>query len=678
MLTQLKALIGPSQLRLLDYHFAQFIAQSQAHPVSVVCAALTSYELGRGNVCLDLASLDAYFAADGLLAEWSFPHEQLPEPSSWPTFLTQCHAVGEGKPLQLQRNRLYLTRYCLFEQAVAARLLQSSAPPEAESLVTLGEQLNSLFAPDWFFVARQLHADLNNPDNARAFATQYLDVVHPALVNWGEVSQCLLQAYESTDAVALLPQVMAYIPSHAQLNWQKVAAALAATSDIAIISGGPGTGKTTTVTKLLALLLMQSPREPLDIRLAAPTGKAAARLTASITAAVAGLGLAPDISERIPTQASTIHRLLGVIPGRHDFRHHQENLLHLDVLVVDEASMVDLPLMARLLAALPPHCRIILLGDKDQLASVEAGSVLGDICSFSEQGFSQQQAARLCQLTGYELTSASGVASPIADKICQLKRSYRFHQYSGIGYLANAVNHGAVKTIAPLWSQYQDIDLHALSEMATLQHMTVAGYQQYLNLLQPVHSDNADEARAMLNAFNQYQVLVALRQGPYGVEGMNEQVEDWLTQARLIQPALNITPWYPGRPIIITQNDHQAGLYNGDIGICLANKDGANRVYFELADGKVHHFLPSRLPAHQTVYAMTVHKSQGSEFNHTVMVLPDKMAPVLTRELVYTGITRAKTKLDLFSSVALLNQAIIKRTQRASGLVPRLNGAAHE
>lgn len=336
--------------------------------------------------------------------------------------------------------------------------------------------------------------------------------------------------------------------------------------------------------------------------------------------------------------------------------------------------MVDLPLMARLLAALPGHCRIILLGDKDQLASVEAGSVLGDICSFAEQGFSQEQAAKLNDLTGYQLTGSDDLLSPIANKLCQLKRSYRFHQHSGIGYLAAAVNQGAVKAMVPLWSNYQDIDLHALSEQAVLRQMTVTGYQHYLRLLAPVSSEDADEARAMLNAFNLYQVLVALRQGPYGVEGMNEQVEGWLTQARLIQPTPSVSPWYPGRPVIITQNDHQAGLYNGDIGICLANSDGANRVYFELADGKIHHFLPSRLPAHQTVYAMTVHKSQGSEFNHTVMVLPDKMNPVLTRELVYTGITRAKQKLDLFSSVALLNQAIVKRTERASGLIPRLAG----
>jgi len=178
--------------------------------------------------------------------------------------------------------------------------------------------------------------------------------------------------------------------------------------------------------------------------------------------------------------------------------------------------------------------------------------------------------------------------------------------------------------------------------------------------------------RQILAAFNRVQLLVALREGPYGVSGLNQQVEQWLHQARKITLNTEANLWYVGRPVMISQNDHQAGLFNGDIGICLANEAGDNRIYFELADGKIHHFLPSRLPAHQTVFAMTVHKSQGSEFDHTVMMLPEEMNPVLTRELVYTGITRAKKKLSLFAPVHILNQAVREKTVRASGLIERL------
>ncbi|MFO6425335.1 exodeoxyribonuclease V subunit alpha [Motilimonas sp. KMU-193] len=630
MLMRLKKLLQDDKIRPLDYYFAELISRiegqdaepSLQHDVVVFCAAFTSYELGQGNVCLDLAQLDKLFSLAGPLYGQQWQDWGLPPLSQWPELLEQSASIGSDKPLAFDLNRVYLARYHQFELSIAKRF---------------GQPLNYQLDP-------------------------------------------------------LLPQVLNQLfPAHssqadeAEIDWQKVAVAVAATASFAVISGGPGTGKTTTVTKLLALLIMQAQQagQKLDIRLAAPTGKAAARLTASITGALQQLALPDDITAAIPAQASTIHRLLGVLPGRSEFRHHQANLLHLDVLVVDEASMVDLSLMARLLAALPSNAKLILLGDKDQLASVEAGSVLGDICSLVERGYSPARCQQLQALTGFNLTAATenGQLNTVADSLCQLQKSYRFHQQSGIGYLARAVNAGQSAQLAQLWPNYQDIARFELDQLSELQQMVIAGYGEYLQLVAALPLEQApqpDAVRAILTAFNRFKLLAALREGAYGVTGLNDQVAQWLNLPRE-KPATStsslevvVAPWYSGRPIMITANDHQAGLYNGDIGICLANENGHHRVYFELADGKVHHFLPSRLPAHQTVFAMTVHKSQGSEFDHTVMVLPDTMSPVLTRELIYTGITRAKKMLTLFAPETILHQAVRAKTLRASGLSSRL------
>ncbi|MCE2573627.1 exodeoxyribonuclease V subunit alpha [Motilimonas eburnea] len=630
MLMRLKKLLQDDQIRPLDYYFAELISRIAKQQIEapleqdvvVFCAAFTSYELGQGNVCLDLDQLDKLFSLGGPLYGQQFQDWTLPPVAQWPELLTNSIAVGANKPLVFELNRVYLARYHQFELSIARRFGQ---PLNYQVDPRLPQALNQLF---------------------------------PAAPN---------QLKES------------------EIDWQKVAVAVAASAPFAVISGGPGTGKTTTVTKLLALLIMQAQQrgETLDIRLAAPTGKAAARLTASITGALSQLTLPNQVAKAIPVQASTLHRLLGVLPGRSEFRHHQGHLLHLDVLVVDEASMVDLSLMARLLAALPSNAKLILLGDKDQLASVEAGSVLGDICSLVEQGYSHARCQQLTALTGFNLGEASnkGQLSTVADSLCQLQKSYRFHQQSGIGYLARAVNAGQSARIAPLWSKYQDIVRFELEQITALQQIVAEGYGEYLQWVAALpagESPQPDAVRAILTAFNRFKLLAALREGPYGVTGLNELVAQWLrlpiekapTTASLSEPT--VAPWYSGRPIMITANDHQAGLYNGDIGMCLVNENGDHRVYFELADGKVHHFLPSRLPAHQTVFAMTVHKSQGSEFDHTVMVLPDAMSPVLTRELIYTGITRAKQRLTLFAPETILNQAVRAKTLRASGLSYRL------
>ncbi|OON39580.1 exodeoxyribonuclease V subunit alpha [Izhakiella australiensis] len=454
-------------------------------------------------------------------------------------------------------------------------------------------------------------------------------------------------------------------------DWQKIAAAVALTRRVAIISGGPGTGKTTTVAKLLAALIQLSP-EPLRIQLAAPTGKAAARLTQSLGNALAGLGLSAAEKARFPQEATTLHRLLGARPDSQRLRHNGDNPLHLDVLVVDEASMVDLPMMANLIAALPERARVIFLGDRDQLASVEAGAVLGDICSCAGQGYSPQRAQELHQLTGCELIASDVVdAVAVRDSICLLRTSYRFDSHSGIGQLAQAVNNGDVAQAEKVWQRgFTDISLQPLLSQQDYQQMledAVAGFRDYLSALQ---AGAAPEA--VLRQFSHYQVLCALREGPFGIQGLNERIAQALQRAGLIQRPPGGNRWFTGRPIMIARNDSALGLYNGDIGIAMPDDQQRLKVFFMLPDGSVKAVQPSRLPPHETAWAMTVHKSQGSEFEHTALVLPGQVLPVLTRELVYTAITRARERLSLYADGKILQAAIRSPTERRSGLIARL------
>lgn len=646
-------------LRALDRAFVAFLGERdpQADPLVLLAATLASHQLGHGHVCLDLAETLAApdFAlslppeGDALAGPLLLPSQLLErlDLDTWRQRLQASALVAAAstdaqasRPLVLSGQRLYLRRYWAYERRIDSALrerLEQAEPTPAD----LRARLAALF-----------------------------------------------------EGAALAGQV----------DWQKLACALATRSAFSIITGGPGTGKTTTVVRLLALL--QAPPveagRPLRIRLAAPTGKAAARLTESIGQQVERLAVSDTVRNNIPSDVSTVHRLLGSRPGSRHFRHHAGNPLPLDVLVVDEASMIDLEMMANLLAAMPGHARLILLGDKDQLASVEAGAVLGDLCRDAEAGrYSSATRNWLEQVSGESLAD-SGLAEgdalrdPLPQQVVMLRHSRRFGEGSGIGQLARQVNAQQPEQARALLEQGLS-DVHSLRlsgehdrklDTLLLQGLgrggdSPQGYREYLQRIRqtrPALDTHADDPRwqawalGVLRAFERFQLLCAVRKGPWGVEGLNQRVGKVLTAAGLIDGE---QPWYEGRPVLMTRNDYGLGLMNGDIGIALRLPDAQAsepllRVAFPRNDGQggVRFVLPSRLSEVETVYAMTVHKSQGSEFSHTVLVLPDALNPVLTKELIYTGITRAK---DCFSLIeprqGIFEEAVRRRVKRISGLM---------
>ena len=466
-------------------------------------------------------------------------------------------------------------------------------------------------------------------------------------------------------------QILDHLFGESISNDQKVAAAVALTARHAIISGGPGTGKTTTVAKLLAAMIELSSTK-LRIQMAAPTGKAAARLTESLGKALLALEVDERVRQRFPREATTLHRLLGAQATTRQLRYHAHNPLHLDILIVDEASMVDLTMMANVIAALPEHARVIFLGDRDQLASVEAGAVLGDICRSAEYGYSVARAAQLTRLTGCHVEGRDSPQAPqLRDNICLLKHSYRFDATSGIGQLARAVNQGQTsEALALLTADLTDIHWRGLAEEAdwrTLLHEVCEGYQPFLASI-----TRGDTPRQIVANFAHYQLLCALREGAFGVKGLNQSIETALRQRGLLASSSSTQQDYVGRPIMITRNDSGLGLFNGDVGITLLDSEQQLKVYFQLPDGELRAVQPSRLPAHETAWVMTVHKSQGSEFTHTALVLPRQFSPVLSRELIYTAITRAKSQLTLYGEGAILNRAILNQTSRRSGLTAAL------
>ncbi len=588
----------------LDLYLANFLMGEAVSPdfELALAVALTSQATREGHLCLDLAGM-----ADQALETPGERPFHTPSLEAWRETLLASGVVGrpgDPQPLILEpQNRLYLHRYWRYEQQLGEALLKRVRQPSGP----LDRQ--------------QLKADLDT----------------------------------------LFPPASGETP-----DGQKLAAASAVLHPFTVISGGPGTGKTTTVVRLLALLRQQPGGEHLRIALAAPTGMAAARLQQSIGLARSRLPLNRTQIDSLPESASTLHRLLGVTSQGTGFRHHRRRPLPLDLLILDEASMVDVALMAKLMEALPEHARLILLGDHHQLASVEAGAVLGDLCEGCE-GPQGEFARELEAVTGQPIVPTAQSDNRLSNHVMVLRKSYRFSDASAIGQLSQAVNRGDKDDACRQLSQADGTG--GLAWLSGSSRAIEQALEHFSELADMIESNTP--VPQLFRKLHEFRVLCALRDGPGGVVSLNRMITRRLSEAGRI-PAHSI--WYPGRPIMITRNDYQLNLYNGETGLVLPHPDQADvlSVAFYGADQTLRWVNPSRLPHCETVYALTVHKSQGSEYDHVLLTLPDRDSPVLCRELIYTAITRAKSRFSLVGPEAVLRTAIGRPMQRMSGLRDRL------
>ena len=588
----------------LDVHFARFMEKvsGTSSPSLRLAAALVSRSTREGHICLDLAATAGEKLNDGGDLEEAIACPKLP---LWKKELLGREVVGrpgDYKPLVLDdKDRLYLFRYWDYQEKLAGLIRSRVGEKEAPvDMALLKEGLSKAF------------------------------------------------------------------PSHREddVDWQKVAACAAVFKRFVVISGGPGTGKTTTVAKVMALLIEQSSTNRVRIAFVSPTGKGASRLQQAIKEVKAALHFPEDVKAAIPEEASTIHRLLGSIPDSPYFRHNARKKLPLDVLVVDEASMVDLALLSKLIQALPVESQLILLGDKDQLASVEAGAVLGDMCGAGRlNSFSSHFCERVGRAIGKKMSPGKEGGPAIKDCVIQLTENYRFGPESGIAALSLAVNAGEAHGAEACFKEghYRDItwvDLPRPEMLGVALKRGILGeYRGGLRAKDPLE---------VFQHFERFRILCALREGPYGVSAVNRMMQNMLREEGWIDPKAR---WYRGQPLMITRNDYHLKLYNGDTGVILADGPGKDlKAFFQVPDGTIRKFHPARLPEHETVYAMTVHKSQGSEFDRVLLLLPDRESPVLTRELLYTGITRAKKGVEIWGRTPVFKKAISRRTERASGL----------
>jgi len=598
----------------IDIHLADFLtsAGGEESPAFYFAVLMLSSRLKNGDICLSLKDIAgkplSYFFGDD--ESGKYQKIIVPGKEEMVAALYKSKAVGDGDsylPLVLDAgDRLYFQKYLSFENSLA------------ESVKKLAGN-------------KKLPADISSVRNtfSRLFASKA-----------GET------------------------------DWQGIAAYSALSGGITVISGGPGTGKTSTVVKILALIAehgINSGREVL-ISLAAPTGKAAARLREAVNTALENLPVSDDVKKMIPAETFTVHRLLGSIRNSHGFRHNSGNPLIHDVVVVDECSMGDMALMYRLVQAVKPGAQLILLGDRDQLSSVEGGAVFADLCGYNNEMYTESFISRGSGVFGINFPGApvkDNETGVMNDTLVVLKKSYRFGGRSGVGILADLIKKGdAAGAIDILDDQsYPDVKF---AEGASRKEIGDIYRQYAAGIVSGVEFVHGGKILALINSFS---ILTATRSGKYGAEGMNSVAEGVLFNLGVIEP---FQKFYPGRPVMISRNDYSLSLFNGDVGIT-SGKDSAG-VIFPAADGETRVVHPSRLPEHETAFAMTIHKSQGSEFDNVLVVMPDRWNMVMTRELLYTAVTRARRSVIIAADSDIVREMILTPTRRMSGLREKLRG----
>ena len=639
-------------IRSIDLALAKYLEQLAGpdEEILVLFGALVSHQLGRGHPCLDL---------HGLLYD---PETTLALPPEHASALAREDCM---RPAMLVC--LYFRDYGSIP--MRSKLLQVLPEDPAAPIGSSNSPL--VLAPNGrLYLRRYWNYELSIKNDLRQRMRQQPSVDSAALKQ-------------------VLDELFGPLTAADEYSWQRLACALAMRSCFTIVTGGPGTGKTYTVVRLLATLQrLREQQHPLRVRLAAPTGKAAARMSEAISTELNNLNCSDGLKAEITTEAVTLHRLLGSLPQQRGFKHNHSHPLAADVLIIDEASMVDIEMMAAVVDALPAHARLILLGDKDQLASVEAGAVLGQLCCEAEHGHYSEATANWLNETSEQPLPADkldpqGEQWPYLQHTAMFHVSRRFDPNKGIGKLANEVNqqqvgwlndwmHGQEQAAA----QQQQLDNIELLVVETVRdtafkELVLEGLSGLSELLQQRPAPSAadvefdDWARTVLTQLGQFQLLAATRVGEWGLQGLNEQVIRWLHG-----DLEHVDGWFYGRPVMITQNDYSMNLRNGDMGIVLQRRpDEPLRVVFWGADQGIRWIVPSRLSFVETAYAMTIHKSQGSEFAHTVVVLPDRDMPVLSKELLYTGITRGKTRVSLVcANPRVIIQAVKRKISRIGGL----------
>jgi exodeoxyribonuclease V alpha subunit len=657
-------------LRRLDLAFASLIADLDpgSGPSLPIAAALLSRMESQGHTALPIAAL-----AGPELSRLGWPAELADEVA----------ALWQGLPQDEKGWATALGASAAVMRVADRQTMAGAIAPDPTA--TPADQGQPLVLDGPRLYLRRFWRDQRTVDDALKERCEVTDAIEV-----GQIRAWIDRLFDESKE--------SYQESHDGPDWQRIACAIALRGRLTIITGGPGTGKTYAAARLLALLFAtNSTPERLRVALAAPTGKAAARLRQSIDQSLSALqkrlGDAMDLAEltRRIGGAQTLHRLLGSQPDSRRFRHHAGNRLDADVVIVDEASMIHLEMMAALLAALAPQTRLILLGDKDQLASVEPGAVLGELCADAQLGqYSAASADWLRQASGETVPDSmlddagagvrarSAASIALSQQTVMLRRSRRFD--GPIAALAHAVNEGrdpkqparliAADTSGAIWWPGRAVQPTVICDIALNGRPGAsASYRDYCWQIGqcPALGDRDAHAawvRSVIEAFDRFRVLCAIREGPWGVTGINQAIERALGDASLLKTSA--TGWYVGRPVMVTRNDRSLGVFNGDVGITLPAHDKAERLKVYFLDGdQLRAVSVTRLSRIETAYAMTVHKSQGSEFEHTALVLPERGASqLLSRELVYTGITRARKALSLMvENEAVLEAAVGKEAR---------------